>query len=330
MNEIRNRVLLQLEQNFTSEQLQMIDLAVAKAMQGYKIEQEETLPAVMRSTVPVEIKEFLIRKDLKGCSSGTHKLYESTLTDFAYRIRKNIREATDVDILAFLDYRIRSCGVAARTAEGNRLILSSFFTFMHETGKMNYNPSRTVDPVKHKKTVRKPLSDIELEHVRNSCQTFRERAIFETLYSTGARVSELEKLNWADVDFKNRCAIVVGKGNKERYIFFNAKALVAIENYLKIRTDNNAALFVCSRFPYNRLKKGSLETEIKRIGERSGIGRDVFPHLLRHTFATDMLYHGAKLDEVSEMLGHKSVETTKIYAKTNKEEMKSSHKKYVA
>lgn len=330
MNEIRNKVLLELEQNFTSEQLQMIDLAVAKAMRGYRIEREETLPAIADDTLPVEIKEFLIRKDLKGCSADTCKLYESVLTDFTNRIKKNIRETSDTDILAFLDYRMHSCGVTARTAEGNRLILSSFFTYMHETGKMDHNPSRTVDPVKYKATIRQPLSDIELERARNSCNTLRERAIFETLYSTGARVSEIEKLNRDDIDFKNRCAIVVGKGNKERYVFFSAKALVAVEDYLKTRTDENLALFVCSRAPHNRLKKGSIEAEIKKIGERSGIERNLFPHLLRHTFATNLLYHGAKLDEVSEMLGHRSVETTKIYAKTSKEEMINSHRKYVA
>ena len=171
---------------------------------------------------------------------------------------------------------------------------------------------------------------MELERVRNACRTPREKAMLEVLYSTGVRVSEIVRLNIADIDVKNRYAIVLGKGKKERYIYFNAKSLIAIDEYLKTRTDNSPALFVRSRSPFDRLGKGTIEADIKRIGERAGIGRNIFPHLLRHTFATDMLYRGAELDEVSELLGHAKLETTKIYAKTSNEKMKLTHRRYAA
>ena len=329
-NEIRNTVLITLRSNFTTEQLQMIDMAVAKALVGYKIEKEETLPAVVGSEIPVQIKEFLIRKELKGCSKGTYAQYEYILTDFAMRLQKNMCEVKDTDILAYLDYRINVCGVSPRTASGNRLILSSFFTYMHDTGKMQYNPMKTVDPIKYQAKVREPLNDIELERARNSCETLREKALFEVLYSTGARVSEVAELNYTDIDTISRTAIITGKGNQQRHIFFNAKALIAIENYLKTRTDDNPALFVGELSPRKRLSKGSIEAIIRKIGLRSGINRPLFPHLLRHTFATDMLTHGAKIDEVSEMLGHKKLETTKIYAKTSKMSLKEAHRKFAA
>lgn len=329
-NEIRNTVLITLRSNFTTEQLQMIDMAVAKALVGYKIEKEETLPAVVGSEIPVQIKEFLIRKELKGCSKGTYAQYEYILTDFAMRLQKNICEVKDTDILAYLDYRINTCGISARTANGNRLILSSFFTYMHDTGKMNYNPMKTVDPIKFKAKVREPLSDIELERVRNACETLREKALFEVLYSTGARVSEIVGLDWNQIDINSRSAIITGKGDQERHIFFNAKSLIAIDNYLKSRDDGNTALFVSEIAPHNRLTKSSIESIIKQIGVRSGIGRNIFPHLLRHTFATDMLAQGAKIDEVSEMLGHKKLETTKIYAKTSKTSLEAAHRRFAA
>lgn len=129
-NEIRNKVLITLRENFTTEQLHMIDMAIAKALVGYKVEKEETLPALVGDEIPVEIKEFLIRKELKGCSVGTYIQYEYILKDFVFRINKNIREVRDTDVLAYLDYRMNSCGVSARTANGNRLILSSFFTYL--------------------------------------------------------------------------------------------------------------------------------------------------------------------------------------------------------
>ena len=329
-NEIRNKVLITLRENFTTEQLHMIDLAVAKALVGYQIDKEETLPAVIGDEIPVEIKEFLIRKELKGCSKGTHALYEYVLKDFAFRLNKNIRETKDTDILAYLDYRIKSCGVSERTANGNRLILSSFFTYMHDTGKMSHNPIKTVDSIKFKAKVRQPLSDMELERVRNACETLREKALFEVLYSTGARVSEITNLDYTEIDVNARSAIITGKGNQERHIFFNAKSLIAIDAYLKSRDDDSQALFVSEKSPYKRLSKCAIEQIIRRIGERAGIGRAVFPHLLRHTFATDMLAQGAKIDEVSEMLGHKKLETTKIYAKTSKTSLEAAHRRFAA
>lgn len=329
-NEIRNKVLITLRENFTTEQLHMIDMAIAKALVGYRIEKEETLPAIVGDEIPAEIKEFLIRKELKGCSAGTYVQYEYILKNFAFRINKNIREVKDTDVLAYLDYRMNSCGVSARTANGNRLILSSFFTYMHDTGKMSYNPMKTVDPIKFKAKVREPLSDIELERVRNACQTLREKALFEVLYSTGARVSEIVGLDYTNIDISSRSAIITGKGDQERHIFLNAKSLLAIDNYIKSRNDNQSALFVGDVSPHKRLSKASIESIIRDIGKRAGLNRPLFPHLLRHTFATDMLAQGAKIDEVSEMLGHKKLETTKIYAKTSKASLETAHRRFAA
>ena len=105
---------------------------------------------------------------------------------------------------------------------------------------------------------------------------------------------------------------------------------VPVEEYLKTRKDEDPALFVGAVLPHKRLGKTSIEKIIKELGERAGISRPVYPHLLRHTFATDMLAHGAQIDQVSKMLGHKQIDTTRIYAKTNAEMMKLTHRMYVA
>lgn len=327
---IRNKVLLELENNFTTDQLKMIDMAIAKAMIGCKIEEEETLPNLQTSSIPIEIKEFLARKQLKGLSNGTIDLYSRLLTDFAFWLRKDINQVTDIDILAFLDYYQTSRKVGKSTLDNKRLVLSSFYTFMHDTGKMNYNPSKTIDRIKFKEKVREPLNDIELELVRNACLTPREKALFEVLYSTGGRVSEIIGIDYNKIDRLDRAVLITGKGDVERYVFFNAKAMVAIDDYLKTRTDDNPALFVGYPSPHRRLSKASIESEISTIGKRSGIGRKIFPHLLRHTFATDMLQHGAKINEVSKLLGHKKLATTQIYGKINVDMLKSSHKMYIA
>ena len=329
-SEIRSNVMATLEFNFTAEQLKMIGLAVAKALRGYKIEKEETLPACIGQDRPIEVQEFLARKRMKGCSEGTLRQYSTLLDDFAAWARKELSQIQDVDVLIYLDYIKSTRKISNRTLEGKRLILSTFYTFMHDTGRVPINPLKGIEPVKYKETVREPLNDIELEKVRNACKTPRERALFEVLYSTGARVSEIIGLNRSDIDAVSRMAVITGKGNQERHIFFNAKSILAVEEYLKTRKDEDPALFVGAVLPHKRLGKTSIEKIIKELGERAGISRPVYPHLLRHTFATDMLAHGAQIDQVSKMLGHKQIDTTRIYAKTNAEMMKLTHRMYVA
>ncbi|MCD8208485.1 MAG: tyrosine-type recombinase/integrase [Bacteroidales bacterium] len=329
-DEIRNNVISELSGDFTSEQLREIDLAVAKALQGYQITKSETLPTVYDDTYPVEVKEFFARKRVKGCSEKTLKLYEFTLNRFIQWAPKDLKEMTDLDILIYLDFLQTNTHASNRTLDNNRLILSSFYTFLYDTGRIPKNPVKAIDPIKCKSKVREPLTDMEMEKVRNACQTEKERALVETLYSTGARVSEIVSLNRDDIDMINRRAIITGKGNKERYIFFNAKSLYAIQRYLETRTDSNPALFVMSRAPHTRITASGVEFIIKNIGKRAELGRTLFPHIFRHTFATDMLANGAPIDEVSKLLGHEKIDTTEIYAKSSVEMLADAHKRCIA
>ena len=329
-NDFRDKILATLGNNFTAEQLNMIDMAIAKSLRGYKIEAEETLPSTYIDYIPVEINEFLARKKLKGCASGTIDQYKYVVYDFFDWLRRDVKEVRDIDILAYLDYVYSKGSVSQRTLDNKRLILSSFYTYMHDTGKIPYNPTKTVDKIKYVEKVREPLTNMELERVRNACKTPREKAIIEVLYSTGARVSEIARINHTDINFDNGSVCILGKGSYERLVFFTPRAIIAIEEYLKIRKDNNPALFVGSVKPYNRLTKSSIESIVREIGKKSGIGKNVFPHLFRHTFATDLLYRGAKINEVSKLLGHHKLETTKINAKTNIDSLYNSHRMYIS
>lgn len=332
-SEIRNKVMAQLMDNFTVEQLHMIDLALAKALQGLKVEKEETLPATIDQSQSRFVKEFIARKRMKGLSPKTieaYKLQLKAFSDWCDCAQRPLDMVQDIDVLIYLDWSKTTYKVSDRTLDNKRLVLSSFYSYMHSTGKMTYNPMSTVDPIKYKAKVRQPLNDIELEKVRNACQTPKEQCLFEVLYSTGCRVSEVVGMNISDIDFQNRKIVVLGKGNKERPVFLNAKAICAIKKYLATRTDDNDALFVAKAKPYNRNEQPAIEAIIRRIGNRSGIGRPVFPHLLRHTFATDLLAHGARIYEVSAMLGHAKLETTKIYAKLGSNALSNAHAQYLA
>ena len=174
------------------------------------------------------------------------------------------------------------------------------------------------------------MSQLDLEKVRNACETKREKAIVEMLYSTGCRVSELEHLNISDINFETKEVMLFGKGNKHRVSYLNAKAEISLRNYLKERTDNDEALFVYNKKPYSRLKKSGIELIIKNIVNRTnGVDVHVTPHVFRHTTATHSLNHGMNVVEVSKLLGHESIETTMQYISTSSESIKNNYQKYV-
>ena len=172
----------------------------------------------------------------------------------------------------------------------------------------------------------RPMSQLELENVRLACKTKREKAIVEVLYSTGCRVTELERLNISDVNFETKEITLFGKGDKHRISYLNAKAEVSLKDYLNERTDNNPALFVYDRKPYSRFKKSGIESMVRKIMERtSDVSTHVTPHIFRHTTATLALRRGMTLVQVSEVLGHKRIETTMEYIENDKKLLKDKH-----
>lgn len=132
-----------------------------------------------------------------------------------------------------------------------------------------------------------------------------------------------------DEDVKGE-VILFGKGSKHRKSYLNATCILYLTEYLKTRNDQSEYLFVSQRKPHNGLKKEAVERVIRNLGKRSGIGRDLFPHLFRHTVATDMLRKDTPITDVQRMLGHANVNTTMVYAKTCDEDVKRNHRKSVA
>lgn len=149
--------------------------------------------------------------------------------------------------------------------------------------------------------------------------------IGEFIFATGYRISEVVALNRTDIDFYTRTIKVTGKGDKERFVYLNAAAIVALEDYFAERKDHQEALFVSTRRPYQRLKNNAIEKIVGRIGERVGINRKVFPHLIRHTMATYMINHGMRIERLQIILGHEKADTTRIYAKDDPEVTKHEY-----
>lgn len=164
--------------------------------------------------------------------------------------------------------------------------------------------------------------------MRDHSECVRDLAIIDMLASTGMRVGELVKLDRSDIDFVNRECIVLGKGNKQRKVYFDARTKIHLQRYLNSRMDDNPALFVTLQRPYNRLQISGVEIRLRRLGEKLNLNK-VHPHKFRRTLATMAIDKGMPIEQVQQLLGHQSVDTTLQYAMVNQSNVKQSHRRYI-
>lgn len=296
---------------------------------NYDIQKKETALVEYTPQIPECYKVYMISKKIEGLRPSTLNTYGGYLKDFFFTVNKPLHQITTNDIRTYLYTYQQTHKVINRTMDGKRLVLNTFFEWCRDEGYINKNPCKQIHPIKYNVRPLDPLTGIELEVVRDACKTYREKAIIETLYSTGCRVSELMNLSKNDINFQTKEVMLLGKGNKYRISYINARAEVALKKYLDIRTDDNTALFVGERKPHNGIKKTTIEKIVREIGQRSGIGRRVYPHLIRHTTGTDALMRGMTLPELQELFGHVKPETTMIYAKTCRDNIKHNHQRCI-
>lgn len=191
------------------------------------------------------------------------------------------------------------------------------------------SPVRRIHKIKTNKTVKETYSDEVLELLRDNTENLRDLAMIDMLASTGMRVGELVKLNISDIDFENRECVVFGKGSKERPVYFDARTKIHLKNYLDSRNDDNPALFVSLLKPYNRLEISGVEIRLRKLGRKLEISR-VHPHKFRRTLATKAIDKGMPVEQVQRLLGHSKIDTTMQYAMVDQNNVKQSHRKFIA
>lgn len=297
------------------------------------------------------IKRFLLAKAVAGCTKRTLKQYGQDLRRAFGAIQKDVDTVTSLDIQAFLAQQL-SRGVSTTTADNYRRDLSSFYSWCLREELIQKNPMNKVEHIKVHKEKKTAFTEMELEQLRNACRTSREKAIVETLFSTGCRVSELVNIKIDDIE--GNTVDVLGKGEKHRNVYLNAKAMIAIQTYLSERADTNPYLFAkmadvarepenFRQFrnsgkdwylkpemvdPFGHADKGTIESIIRALGKRAGVP-NTHPHRFRRTCATFALRRGMPLEQVSKMLGHNQLSTTQIYLDLTERELAQAHAKYV-
>lgn len=274
-----------------------------------------------------KIQLFLAGKRLEGLSELTLKGYALDLRIFSEHVHKATADITTADLRVYLG---EFANLKTSSLSGKLSVLKSFFGWLTSEELIPRDPTRKIKPPKKEKRLPKALSIEEIEMIREACKTPRERAMLEVYYATGCRLSEVQQMDRDDIDYQGMSAKVIGKGNKERVVYFSHKAIYHLKKYLMRRADQEPALFITERQPYRRLSPRGIQREVRIIADRSGIKKRIHPHVLRHTFATDLLNNGADLASVQALLGHEDPATTQIYAVVTDERKRQAHKQYHA
>lgn len=271
---------------------------------------------------------FIDSKKLEGCSENTIKYYVSTIGLMLNSLSKSINEIDTNDLRNYLSSYQQKNNSSKVTIDNIRRILSSFFSWLEDENYIIKSPVRRIKKVKSPITIKETYSDEELEVMRDNVVNCRDLALIDILASTGMRVGELVKLNIEDVDFNERECLVLGKGNKERIVYFDARTKIHLRNYIDSRKDTNKALFVSLKAPYNRIGINGIECRLRSIGERLNI-KKVHPHKFRRTLATMAIDKGMPIEQVQRLLGHEKVDTTLKYAMVKQSNVKTAHQKYI-
>lgn len=290
---------------------------------------EKTEELSFKHTNEEMLQFFIAAKDIEGCSPKTLKYYRSTLDKLIKTMDKHVTQMTTEDLRNYLsDYqKINNC--SKTNIDNIRRNISSFFSWLEEEDYIIKSPMRRIHKIKTEKPVKDTYSDEVMESLRDNCTELRDLAIIDLLASTGMRVGELVKLNIADIDFDNRECIVFGKGSKERPVYFDAKTKIHLKNYIDSRIDNNPALFVSLNKPYERLQISGVEIRLRELGRAIGINH-VHPHKFRRTLATKAIDKGMPVEQVQKLLGHSKIDTTMHYAMVDQNNVKISHRRYIA
>lgn len=326
-NEIVDNIINMISNSFDFNQIQIISNAMYLVLNDYSFAKktQELVPKYNDEKTKA-MQMFFVSKKVEGCTDKTLAYYNYVLKNFFTIIPHELTEISADTIRFYIAHRAMNDEISKCTQDNELRCLKSFFNWCSAEGYIGKSPTLNLKPIKQEKRIKQAFTEIELEKIRQAAKTKRDKAMIEVLYSTGVRCAELIGMNKSDIEGDE--VVVFGKGEKERIVYLNAKAKIVLEQYLIERTDNNPALFVSSVSPHNRMSTSAIESTIRRIGKDAGV-KNCHPHRFRRTCATIALNRGMPLDQVSQMLGHSKIETTTIYARSNRSNVKSSHQKYV-
>lgn len=300
---------------------------VEEIIYNYEVTSKET--ALVTSDLDGKINYFLATKKLEGLSAATLKNYTYTLRKLEKFFNKPASTISTGDIKMFMYSESETKSPSGMNTFMTPIRL--FFKFLQNEEFIVKDPCSSIKPVKEPKREKKPLNEEQVEMLRDCMLSKRDRAILEFFLSTGCRVAEVGNVKISDIDFTQKTLLVIGKGNKERRVYFTERCKRAILNYLKERTDNTEYLFVSKKAPYKKLNNRGYQVIVKNMQRMANIEMNITPHTFRHTMATFALRSGMAPECIQQILGHNDVGLTlRVYARVAQTEVEYSYRKLVS
>jgi integrase/recombinase XerD len=277
----------------------------------------------------------------RGLSDNYQLSTRRSLTEFAEwcSAARQITVPGDVTQRIISEYLAtrKKGGLAASSIKLIVVALKIFFRFLSGKGAVERDPTETLTLPRIERFLPETLNELQVEQLIESIETrhrfgLRDRAMVELLYASGLRISELANARLENVNFEERILRVTGKGNKMRLVPVGRKACEALSAYISaerpklVKRRSGSEIFVSSRG--TKLTTVRIWQIVKERARRSGLETNIYPHLLRHSFATHLLSNGADLRIIQEMLGHADISTTQIYTHVDQQRLKAVHRKF--
>ena len=337
-NELINTILCasmgSFDRNITNELKNILRIS----LHDYSVERITTtdLSVGNYETTQGLLEYFTICKLSSGRSHKTIKQYILVANQLCDMVHKELNMITSDDVIYFLAKYpyTKTPNVSQCTMDSKRRYLSSIFGLLKKHKKIDENPMDMVEQIKYRSKIKQPLSDKEIKNInsainktKNKVAKARNTAIMQLCLDTGVRVSELTGIDIADVDFYKKEIKVLGKGNKERIVFFSDESKNKLNDYLKLRSDYEDCnpLFMDIQHK-RRLKASGVQAIMKKLRKPSGVSR-LHPHLIRASMASDLARQGVSIDIIAKYLGHSGLDVIQRYVINSQEHIKNELQK---
>lgn len=312
----------------TAEQLTKLQNVIVISLHEYSIEPEKYEIQKYDDYDRFLCEQYYSALKVEGKREKTIERYLSQIKLMLSRVQKPIKEISTEDLRFYLAKYQAERKVSNTTLDGMRKCVCAFFSWLEYSDYIDKSPARRIKQIKHDTVQERELNPAELERAMICSSSVREKAIISFMYDTAARVSEVAGITLEDIDFSENTVRLHGKGGKERVSLFTEKSAMYLREYLQTREYRGIELFCSLRRPYAPVTKASLEAMVRSIGKRAGIDH-LHPHRFRVTRITNLVNRGMPLQDVQELAGHSSINTTRSYYRNNLENVKYSYRKAI-
>lgn len=311
--------------------LRKISGAIDVTMTQFDVHRRCTDIAVRTDDYPDEVKQYIISRKIEGVSKLTLRNKAFTLRMFFRTVNKPVRQITTNDIRVYLYRYQETRKISNRSLDQIRVTLSAFWTWMCNNDIVDRDITKNIQPIRYEKKQRVAMNDFELEVYRDACTKPRDKAMFNFMYSTGCRASELTNVKLSDINWNESTVLLHGKGNKDRVVALNPRAIISMMEYLNERSFESEYLFARARAPHDKVTVSTIEKMIRDLESKvcDRVPKHVTPHIVRHTTATRAVNAGMPIEQVQKVLGHANISTTQIYAEVNETDVHNNMLKLV-